>query len=428
MSTSEKCKIPTELAGIATVCRDISEEVLGAACARYKENKDKPWGKTGGSVNYRGITVPSRFLTELVDCCFRWGLSDQLGEILAGPWGFSIISGMAYNSQGKSSKRQGATEKRMAKYGKGGDNGVKMRAKSRYIFRDLRGEIDSIMGIAYGILWGAQGFWFTGFPTRVVETYKAKIEGFSCRMDYTPTLFEAFFPLVGETRLFCANLTDEQREDGLEVVCSTNRQEDPDLWQAMSWQARPERDSSEKHWGVRDVQYVRSTKANSFGETIIRGKLRENIVHSAICSAVYGYIHHEYGSLSKITSVSPDSWENTDLYENYSPYTASNFVEECPMEVLQYLENSGRVKRTALKIVRALQARNENVAARRKNFSLMDVLDTINATRGEGEKETQEDAFRKAWNLLVETAKTMMTEEIIKEEMSFGWKAKKALS
>ena len=428
MSTCENGKVTTEMIEIANACRDFPDRVIATAYARYLNNQSQPWGKSSGSVNYRGITVPSRFLTELADCCFRWGLSDQLGEILAGPWGFSIISAMAYNSQGKSSKRQGATEKRMAKYGKGGDNGVKMRAKSRYIFRDLRGEIDSIMGIAYGILWGAQGFWFTGFPTRVVKTYKAKIEGFSCRMDYTPTLFEAFFPLTGETRLFCANLTDEQRKDGLEVVCSTNRQENPDLWQAMSWQAKPERDSSEKHWGVRSVQYVRSTKANSFGETIIRGKLRENIVHSAICSAVYGYIHHEYGSLSKITSASPDSWENTDLYENYSPYTASNFVEECPMEVLQYLENSGRVRNTALKIVRALQARNENVAARRKNFSLMDVLDTINATRGEGEKETAEDALRKAWNLLIETAKTMMTEEIIKEEMSFGWKAKKALS
>jgi hypothetical protein len=427
MSTSEKRKIPTELLEIATVCGDISPEVLGTAYARYQKNKDEPWGKTGGSVNYRGITVPSRFLTELADCCFRWGLSDQLAEILAGPWGFSIISAMAYNSQGKSPKKQGATEKRMAGHGKGGENGVGMRVKSRYIFRDLRGEIDSIMGIVYGILWGAQKDWVTGFPTRVVKTHEAHIEGFSYRLDYTPTLFEAFFPLGGETALFCANLTDEQR-DGLQVVCSTNRQENPDLRQPMSWRARPDRELSEKHWGVGNVRYVRSTKANSFGGSIIQGKLRENIVHSAICSAVYGYIQHEYGNLSRITSTSPDSWENTDLWENYSPYTASNFVEECPMEVLQYLENSGRVKRTALKIVRALQARNEDDAARRKNFSLMDVLSAINATRGEGEKEMADSTFYDAWDTLVQTAKKIMAEEVVKEEMSFGWGAKKALS
>lgn len=428
MSTCENGKVTTEMVQIANACRDFPDGVIATAYARYLNNQSQPWAKSSGSVNYRGITIESRFLTELADCCFRWGLSDQLGEILTGHWGVSIISSMAYSSVGKSSRKQSSTEKQMATHGKGGDSGVSMRVKSRYVFRSLRDEVYSIMGIASGILWCAQKDWYTGFPTRVVKVYKGKTDGVSCSLSNKPTLFEAFFPLSGKTTRFCANLTDEQKA-ALEVVCSTNRSENPDLWQGISWRAHVIPHSGEKHWGNRKIPYVRMSNRSSLGGNILRGKLRANTVHSAICSAVYGYIQHEYGSEFKV--ISPDSWENEQLRENqgeYLPYTASNFVEECPMEVLQYLAESGRVQKTALKIVRALQSRNDSELERRKKFNLRDVLSLINATRGEGEAETKERAFYYAWDSLVATAKAMMTEEIVKEEMSFGGAAKRTLS
>lgn len=431
---------------VALVCGDIPLAVLDCAYARWEYILTTEWGsKPDRDIFYRGITVPSRFLTELAENCFRSGLSHQLGEIIGGDWGLSLTEALI-STTGKGKKTQTADEAKMVEHGKGTgftytndgsgqhyyseSRGIDPHRKFRHVFRDLRGEVESIRGIASALLWGAQSNWCVGFPTSVVKVHSPKG---AISLDKKPTLFSAFFPLEGKTHYFWVELTKKQLE-AFQEVCSVNRGESPDEWQGMAWRSAYTYRVSEQYWGMRKTRKVVVGNRNTFGSSIVNGKLRDNMVFSAFMNATRGFIQHEYGNVPKGTAiVQIDDWQSTDLYAGYKPYTESEFIENSPELVMELITRKGvNLTRTELKILRALSSTvtgldldpekysrgrydGKGRLGHAKKTGRAEVYDIINATRGEGEDYMGQSTFTYGWNSLV-----AKTRELIREAVREG--------